>query len=283
MQALSEQLQARLTSLIEINQLLVSTVEPEDLITVILESAIRLFAVECCSIGLIDEGGQQLTFVLAIGGAQVEEFRVALGQGIAGWVARTGEGAISNDVVQDPRFFSGIDQQTGFHTRSILCVPLKQRDRIIGVMEALNTTNPAGFTPDDLQLLLAFGGLAATAITRARLFANVRNVGVAFQEKIQDRYRLIVGPSATMQEVLRLAQTAAAAPTTVLLLGESGTGKEVIARAIHQWSPRAEQPFVAVNCTALTAELLESELFGHEKGAFTGAIAQKTGRFELAN
>src|SRR5262249_19921875 len=110
MQALSEQLQARLTSLIEINQLLMSTVGPEGLITVILESAIRLFAVECCSIGLIDESEQQLTFALAIGGAKVEELRVALGQGIAGWVARTGEGAISNDVGQDPRFFSGIDQ-----------------------------------------------------------------------------------------------------------------------------------------------------------------------------
>ena len=71
-------------------------------------------------------------------------------------------------------------------------------------------------------------------------------------------------------------------PITVLLLGESGTGKEVVARAIHQWSPRAERPFVAVNCVALTSELLESELFGHEKGVFTGAVAQKKGKFELA-
>jgi transcriptional regulator with PAS, ATPase and Fis domain len=86
-----------------------------------------------------------------------------------------------------------------------------------------------------------------------------------------------------MQEALRMARTAAATTSTVLLLGESGTGKEVVARAIHQWSPRAEQPFVAVNCTALTPDLLESELFGHEKGSFTGAIAQKKGKFELAD
>jgi len=85
-----------------------------------------------------------------------------------------------------------------------------------------------------------------------------------------------------MQEAIRVARTVAAANTTVLLLGESGTGKEVLARAIHQWSHRADHPFVAVNCVALTPELLESELFGHEKGAFTGAIAQKKGKFELA-
>jgi Nif-specific regulatory protein len=221
-------------------------------------------------------------FALTMGGAKVEEFRIALGQGIAGWVAQTGEGIVCQDVTQDPRWFDGIDQQTGFKTKSILCAPLKQHDRIVGVIEAFNTTNPEGFTQADLQLLLAFGGLAATAISRAKVFATVRNASVAFQETIQDRYRFVLGPSMAMQEVLRLARAAAATQTTVLLLGESGTGKEVVARAIHQWSPRAEQPFVAVNCTALTPELLESELFGHEKGAFTGAIAQKKGKFELA-
>jgi Nif-specific regulatory protein len=277
-----EQLRVRLARLIEINQLLMSTVEPDDLLKEILHAVIHLFAVEGCSIGLRDDATQQLAFVAMAGKAKVEEFRIALGQGIAGWVARTGEGVISNTVSQDPRFFSGVDRQTGFRTTSALCAPLKQRDRIIGVIEALNTTSSEGFTQDDLQLLMAFGGLAATAITRAKGFASVRNAGAASQETIQERYRLVVGSSAAMQEAVRVARTAAATPSTVLLLGESGTGKEVIARAIHQWSPRGEQPFVAVNCTVLTPELLESELFGHERGAFTGAVSQKKGRFELA-
>jgi transcriptional regulator with GAF, ATPase, and Fis domain len=86
-----------------------------------------------------------------------------------------------------------------------------------------------------------------------------------------------------MQEALHIARTVAATNTTVLLLGESGTGKEVVARAMHQWSPRAEHPFIAINCVALTPELLASELFGHERGAFTGATAQKKGKFELAD
>jgi transcriptional regulator with GAF, ATPase, and Fis domain len=278
-----EQAQARLTSLIEMNQLLVSTVEPEELLHVILAAAIRLFAVEGCSIGLVDAAAQQLAFTTMEGKAKVAEFRIALDQGIAGWVARRGQEVFSNDVSQDPRFFTGVDQQTGFETKSVMCAPLKQYDRVIGVIEALNTTTPEGFTDADLHLFSAFASLATTALSRARAFASVRNVSAAFQETVQGRYRLVTGSSAAMQEVLRLARVAAATSSTMLLLGESGTGKEVVARSIHEWSSRAEQPFIAVNCTALTPELLESELFGHEKGAFTGAIAQKKGKFELAD
>ncbi len=278
-----EQTQLRLQSLIEINQLLMSTVEPEEVLLVVLGSALRLFEAEGCSLALLDESSQQLAFVAMVGPAKVEEFRVALGQGIAGWVAQTGEGVVCNDVAHDPRFFRGIDQQTGYNTRSILCAPLQQQDQLIGVIEALNTTKPGGFTADDLHLLTAFGGLAGTAITRTKAFARVRNAGAALQEVLQGRYRLVSSASPAMQEALRLAHTVAATNTTVLLLGESGTGKEVVARAIHQWSPRAEQPFVAVNCVALTPDLLANELFGHERGAFTGATAQHKGKFELAD
>lgn len=283
MQTELERTRARLASLIEINQLLMSTVETDDLLRAIIKSAIWLFSVEACSIGLIDKTTQQVAFAFSSGGAKVEEFRIAVGQGIAGWVAQTGQEVLLNDVSRDPRFFQGIDQQTGFRTKSVLCAPLKQHDHIIGVIEAMNTTLPTGFTPEDLQLLMAFGSLAATALSRAKAFVSVRNTNVAFQETIQDRYQLVVGASVAMQDTLRMARTAAATTSTVLLLGESGTGKEVVARAIHQWSPRAEQPFVAVNCTALTPDLLESELFGHDRGAFTGAIAQKKGKFELAD
>jgi Nif-specific regulatory protein len=283
MQAQLEQAKLRLESLIEINQLLMSTVEPDDLLKAILESAIRIFSVEGCTVALIDEIERQLVFAFVVGGAKVEEFRLELGQGIAGWVAQTGQGVVCNDVLQDPRFFGEVDHKTGFRTKSILCAPLKQRDRLIGAIEALNTTSPNGFTHEDLQLLTAFGGLAATAINRAQVFATMRNTNTAFQEAVEDRYRLVIGLSAAMQEALRMARTVANTNTTVLLLGESGTGKEVVARAMHQWSPRADHPFIPINCVALTPDLLESELFGHEKGAFTGAVVQKKGKFELAD
>ena len=102
-------------------------------------------------------------------------------------------------------------------------------------------------------------------------------------EETDSRYRLIIGTSQKMKEAVETAKKAAASRATVLLLGESGTGKEVFARAIHNWSERKTQPFVAINCVGLSKELLESELFGHEKGAFTGADQQKKGKIELAN
>src|SRR5215472_4519898 len=278
-----KQSQLRLQSLIEINQLLMSAVEPDEVVAVVLEAALQLFEAEGCSLALLDDLAQELAYVVMVGPAKVEEFRIPVGQGIAGWVAQTGQGVVCNDVSQDPRWFQGVDRQTGYSTRSILCAPLKQHDRIIGVIEAINRTRVEGLSTADLDLLTAFGGLVGTAITRTKAFARVRNAGVALQEVVQDRYRLVSGTSPAMQEALRLARTVAPTNTTVLLLGESGTGKEVVARAIHQWSPRADHPFVAVNCVALTPELLASELFGHERGAFTGAMAQKKGKFELAD
>ena len=128
-----------------------STVDPEEVLQVILSSALQLFGVEGCSLGLLDDTGQHLAFVVMEGTAQIDAFRVPLGQGIAGWVAQTGEGVISNDVSRDSRWFGGVDQQSGFTTRSILCAPLKQHDRVIGVIEAINTTKPEGFTTEDLE------------------------------------------------------------------------------------------------------------------------------------
>jgi Nif-specific regulatory protein len=279
----SEQLHKRFAGLLAVTQRLMGLTEPEDLLQILLESALQLFSADACSIALLDETERQLTFAFTRGGAKVEEFRLPLGQGIIGWVAETGQGVVCNDVSQDPRFFGMIDRKTGFRTKTVLCAPLKHDEHLIGAIEVLNTAASSGFNQEDLELLLAFGEVATPAIYRTRAFATVRNAKVAFQEVVQERYRLVGGFSPAMQGALHVARSAAVAHSTVLLLGESGTGKEVLARSIHQWSPRAEQPFVAVNCVALTPELLESELFGHERGAFTGAIAQKRGKFELAD
>jgi transcriptional regulator with GAF, ATPase, and Fis domain len=279
----SETHEERLTALIETTQRLLTLTEPEDLLQTILESTLRLFAAQACSIALVDESAQQLSFAFTLGGAKLEEVHLPIGQGIIGWVAANGEGVICNDVATEPRFFGQIDRQTGFRTKMVLCAPLRHDGRLVGAIEVLNTATVGGFQPVDLDLLLAFGGLAVPALYRTKATTAIQKAKVALAEVVHERYRLVGGASPAMQEPLHVARSAAAANSTVLLLGESGTGKEVIARAIHQWSPRAEQPFVAVNCVALTPELLESELFGHEKGAFTGAIAQKRGKFELAD
>lgn len=278
-----EKLQTRFNTLVEVNQLLMGHIDPDDLLTVILKCVNRLFSTSACSIGLLEDEGRKLVFTKAEGGASVVEFELDAGQGIAGWVAQHGEGIICNDVSKDPRFFGGFDQRTGFTTKSILCVPLRQQDRVIGVIENMNTDAQGGFTDDEFDLLRAFAGLVATAIVRVKAFAKLQNANVLCQQGEQARNRFVTGTSPAIQRVLTTLHAAAKANTTVLLLGESGTGKEVLARALHEWSARADQPFVTVNCTALTAELLESDLFGHEKGAFTGAIAQRKGKFELAH
>jgi DNA-binding NtrC family response regulator len=111
----------------------------------------------------------------------------------------------------------------------------------------------------------------------------LRDANALLTSEVGDRYAVIVGQSPAMQAALDMARRAAPTGATVLLLGESGTGKEIVARAVHRWSPRADRPFVVVNCVALSEELLESELFGHEKGSFTGAHQQKRGKLEIAH
>jgi len=279
---MKQAVEQKLESLVKVNQLLASTLKTEELWRVLLAVANRLFSAEGSSIALIDEKAEHLEFVLSAGGAKVEHFRLPLGCGIIGRVVQTGRGVVCNNTALDLQFSSTVDRQLGFQTKSILCAPLKQQGQVIGAIEVVNAAQRDGFTQEDLQFLTAVASLAATAIDRVRAFTTARNTTQALHEVVQERYRLVAGKSPTMQAALRLTRTAAASHATVLLLGESGTGKEVFARAIHHWSPRADQPFVAVNCTALTQELLESELFGHEKGAFTGAITQKKGKFELA-
>jgi Nif-specific regulatory protein len=165
---------------------------------------------------------------------------------------------------------------------SILCVPLIMLDRTLGVIY-LDTKEPdAVFDKDHLQLVSAISAITAVAIENARhiewLVSENKRLIADF-----DIEHNMVGESQPVREVLQFISKVAPTDATVLLSGESGTGKELAARAIHQNSKRAEKPFMAVNCAALAESLLESELFGHEKGSFTGALAQKKGRLEIAD
>src|SRR5262245_33778978 len=139
--------QQRLQSLLDLMHLVMRAVDPDEVLTTILTAARRWFEAEGCSLALLDPTTHELAFVTMVGPAQVEAFRLPLGQGIAGWVAQTGHGVVCNDVTQDARFFRGVDQQIGYTTRSLLCAPLQQYDRLLGVIEVHNTTRPASATP----------------------------------------------------------------------------------------------------------------------------------------
>jgi transcriptional regulator with GAF, ATPase, and Fis domain len=166
--------------------------------------------------------------------------------------------------------------------RSLMAVPLLLYDKVIGLIY-LVTRNPATrFDEDHLQLLTAIAGMAAVALENARHFEALHSENRRLQNEINLQHNM-VGDSPAMQEVLQFIARAAPRDATVLIRGESGTGKELVARAIHQNSPRRDKPFQAINCAALAESLLESELFGYEKGAFTNALNQKKGKLEVAD
>jgi Nif-specific regulatory protein len=273
----------RLDQLIDISRALMSDSHVERVVSRILEAGIEMFDCEGCSLALVDDDQTELRFVAMEGEAKTAPFRIPVASGIAGDVVSSGQPVIVNDVASDQRFLKAVDQSTGYQTRSLMCVPVKKADKVIGVMQALNQRGGRGFETADAELLSALGGLACAALNRARDEEQLRNADHVWREYADVRYHMVPSRNAGMKEVLRIARTAAKTDATVLLLGESGTGKEVLARTVHRYSRRDDGPFIAINCTALTPSLLESELFGHEKGSFTGATHTKKGKFELAN
>ncbi|MBW2456873.1 MAG: sigma 54-interacting transcriptional regulator, partial [Deltaproteobacteria bacterium] len=273
----------RLGRMIEISRALMSTRGVDEVVSLILESGLELFDAEGCSLALEDRAAGELRFVAMEGAAKTAPFRIPSGQGIAGHVLKTGQPLVVDDVANDPRFHRAVDSRTGFRTRAIACVPIQQQGRNIGVVQLLNWRHPGGLPSGDLDLLSALAGLAGATLNRAHDEDRLRNARELLRQERDERHQLVPSRNPRMKEVLRVAKTAARSNATVLLLGESGTGKELFARTVHGHSARRDRPFIAINCVALTPTLLESELFGHEKGAFTGATATKKGKFELAD
>jgi Nif-specific regulatory protein len=187
---------------------------------------------------------------------------------------------LENDVQRDEALASA-ESLVVRQVHSVLAVPLEVRGEISGLLYAESSNPEARFEESDLQLLTALGNVASLAVQSVRRVEALATENQRLKEEIGANFG-IVGESGPVKDVLRTIARVAPIDSTVLITGESGTGKELAARAIHAGSNRAHQPFIAINCAALTETLLESELFGHEKGAFTGAIAQKKGKIEAA-
>ena len=275
----------KLFSLLQAAQEVSSTRDKTKLVEAIVCSATKV--VECrnsCLMLLRPESGELVAYVV-VGAdkSRMQEVRFKVGEGIAGWVAKHGEPVLSNDVQHDPRYSHKLDQITDFPLRSILCIPLISRGKVLGVLNIINKPDDGRFTEEDLHLAQAFAEQASIAIENANLYDAISNENRLLRERLDMAPRLLKSFSPAMKAVIEMARRAAESDATVLLLGESGTGKEVVARAIHTWSGRAGGAFVAINCAALPEQLLESEIFGHEQGAFTGALKRKEGKVELAN
>lgn len=214
-----------------------------------------------------------------------------IGEGITGTVVQTGEPVVVPRVDKDPRFLDRTRSRAHLKGDKLgfICVPIKVSNQTIG---AISVDIPYRSTPTfvtDLRLLNIVSSLIAHAVHTVRSIQEEKDLlmdeNLQLRHQLQQRYHIegIIGNSRKMQESLELVRQVAAGNTTVLIRGETGTGKELIAAAIHYNSPRAEHPFIKINCAALPESLLESELFGYAKGAFTGATRTRKGRFQQAD
>jgi len=271
--------------LVESSAIINSTLDLNNVLECILRSAIKVTDSEGSSIIMLDEITGSLFFKCSIGKKNIAAMNIKMDKNqdsVAGWVVIKGKPVIINDAYNDSRFFRGVDQVSGVTTRNLMGAPLRIGKKIIGVIEVVNRKSKVNYDQEDLNLLLVFANLATAAIENARLYEALKleNEGLR-QEFITENP--IIGFSSGIKNVLELLEKVAPGKSTVLLRGETGTGKELIAERIHKLSPRRDKPLIKVNCAALPETLLESELFGHERGSFTGAVARKLGKFELAH
>ena len=281
--------------LLEVNNALVSTLDLRQLFQVIASSLRRVLHHEYTSLALLDVKTNRLRVrALDFSGGQGlihEEMSVPLEKSPAGHAiaTRSPQRYMRADL---ERFDTEITRRLiAEGMRVEYCVPLITRQSVLGTLNVASFRDSA-FPQEDLDLLTQVGAQVAIAVENALAFQEIAELKNKLTEEklyLEDEIRTehnfeeIVGESPVLKALLSQVQTVAPTDSTVLIMGETGTGKELIARALHNLSARHDRTFVKINCAAIPTGLLESELFGHEKGAFTGAIAQKLGRFELAD
>ena len=283
-----------LSILTEIGQILSSTLELREAFQKTMQIISDKLAMRRGALVLLDESSGRLRTEAAIGltPEEIERGKYAIGEGITGIVVATGQPRVIPDLRAEPDFLNRTGRLTGQDLErpvSFLCIPIRVEGRVAGVLSIDRAFAGQDQLQSDRKFLEIIAAFVAQAIQINRMVlrtkAELLEENAQLRAQVRDRYRFenIIGDSPAMHEVFSTVGQVANSRATVLLLGETGTGKEMIAKAIHHNSPRKDRPFIRVNCGALTGTLLESELFGHVKGSFTGAIRDKIGRFEAAD
>ena len=219
----------------------------------------------------------------------VQRVKYKLGEGIIGDVIANGKAVSIPRISQEPRFLDRARRSKEEREFSYICVPIKKGNRVVGALSADRVfEGPAQLKESEKLLSVVATMVAQQAINLENIRMEkekLRQENLNLRSELANKYRItnIIGNSNKMREVFQMISQVSRSNATVLIRGESGTGKELVANSIHYNSSRTKGPFVKVNCAAIPVNLIESELFGHEKGAFTGAIKQKLGRFELAH
>jgi Nif-specific regulatory protein len=265
----------KLELLLDMGAMIAREVELDELLATFGERVARAMHAERATLWLLDARTDVLRSRVA-NLPELAALELPAGRGVAGYVARTGEAVNIRDVQDDPRWTPEVDRRTGFVTRSMLAVPIGDAVGLRGVVQVLNKDH-GSFTDRDQAFLVALAGQIARAFDYTTLRADGPR-GVPLRGPLNH----IVGASPALEDVYQKVLRAAATDATVLLRGETGTGKGLFARAIHVNSKRQAGPLIQVDCTNLPAPLVESELFGHERGAYTGADRRVVGKVELA-
>jgi Nif-specific regulatory protein len=248
----------------------------------LLELIFEVVPADCGAILLVEDGQmEEFSSVFGLDRQSGPDRTVRVSRTITQRVLAEGVSILSNDV-QESDAFNEAQSLISSRIQALLCVPLMLFDKPLGVIYLYASDPLTRFDKDQLQLVTAIAGIAAVALENARHVEWLESENRRLQDDIVLEHNMI-GESKPLRDVYQFIARVAPTASTVLIWGESGTGKELAARAIHLNSPRKVKPFVAVNCAALTETLLESELFGHEKGAFTGAVALKKGKLEIAD
>ena len=281
----------------ELGQAFATRIELDELIPFVIATCREVFDAQGASVLLLDPTTNELYFPYASSddpevAARLARLRIPIDRGIAGRVLKSRRVEKVDAVQSDPRFYGDADRVTGISTRSLIAAPLTSGDVALGVIEVINRRGGGIFSDDDTALLETLAHSIAVAIANARRFSEVKTSAELLRAQVgalrrdlprRERFAEIIGTSRAMSEVFKLVDSAAASSLTVLIEGETGTGKELVARAIHRTGSRADGAFIAINCAAFAETLLESELFGHRRGAFTGATRDEPGLLRAAS
>lgn len=271
-------------ALYQISQVINSILDPEVLFNRMMDLAISATRAERGLIWLRDPADGSLSVKVARNIDQrTLDDTTDISRTILDTVLRTGVTLLTSDAKADPRF-SGTESVMLSNILSILCAPLKKKDAVIGLIYIDSRTTTNVFTDKDRDFLAAFANMAAIAIENATLQARLKEENISLRQEIRGHYQFenLVGQAPSFLAAMDLVHKVLDSSVPVLIQGESGTGKEMVARAIHYNGPRRERRFLAQYCGALPETLLESELFGYKRGAFTGATGDKKGLFEAA-
>ncbi|MDJ0872149.1 MAG: sigma 54-interacting transcriptional regulator [Gammaproteobacteria bacterium] len=250
----------------------------------------QLMNAERCTIFIVDARTDRIWSKIGTD-IQEREIEAPKEDSIVGQAVSSGQCIIENDLHRRPGFHREVESQTGFQTRNLVCAPIRSLTGhgVTGAVQVLNRNDDTPFSEQDARLVQEVADLLAMAIENVIVNQEILQITTRLNQEVAEFRSAYLGDvpftaeSQAMRSVLDMVRMVSATPVNVFIHGENGTGKEVIARMIHENSTRRDKPFVAVNCASIPENLMESEFFGYEKGAFTGASGSRAGRFEEAD